>query len=148
MDGPSRFDLRQLQESLQGVDHALIRLTPMISERLLIDFRTNEHGGPGVALLPEVKSLEERMETIESARPGFDRPERINVIMWPMRVAALRRLGVMEMLRERLASLDGFDALRDLDAIYDQLLSLERDEQRRAITGEGYETLWSIRDEP
>ena len=61
-----------------------------------------------------------------------------------MRVAALRRLGVMEMLRGRLASLDGFDALRDLDAIYDQLLSLERDEQRRAVTGEGYETLWSM----
>ena len=46
MDSSSRFDLRQLQESLEGVDHALIRLTPMISERLLIDFRTNEHGGP------------------------------------------------------------------------------------------------------
>jgi hypothetical protein len=142
MDGPIRFNVEELQESLASVDHVLIRLTPIITQRLLIDFRSNEHAGPAAVILPEVSSISERLTSIERARPGFERPERINVIMWPLRVAALERLGVMGAIRDRFSSLDAYDALRGLDTAYERLLKLEQAEQMRAIVGDGYRTLW------
>ncbi len=142
MDGQSRFNVEQLHESLLNVDHALIRLTPIVTQRLLVDFRSNEQSGPAAVILPEVKSLQERLLSIERARPGFPRPERINVIVWPLRVDALERLGVLRVLRDRFAELDAFDALRQLDDAFEELLRLERAEQRRAITAEGDETHW------
>jgi hypothetical protein len=145
MDGHPRFNVEQLHDSLLDVDHALIRLTSIVTQRLLVDFRSNAESGPAVVILPEVKSLQERLTSIERARPGFDRPERINVIMWPLRVDALERFGVLDVLRGRLAELDAFDAMRQLDEAFAEMLRLERDEERRAITGEGYETLWSQR---
>ena len=143
MDGSIDFDVQQLHDALRSAEHALIRLTPAgISERLLLDFRCNAQAGPGVLMLPEVGSLAERLKSIEQARPHFPRPERIQVITWPLRVGALERLGVLRTVRDRLASMDAFDALRELDAVYVRLLRLERDEVRRAIVGEGYRTLW------
>jgi hypothetical protein len=140
--GPIRFNVEELQQSLASVDHVLIRLTPIITQRLLIDFRSNEHAGPTAIVLPDVDSFAERLLSIERARPDFERPERINVIMWPFRVAALERLGVVGVIRDRFAALDAFDALRDLDEAYAQLLKLEQEEQMRAIVGDGYRTLW------
>lgn len=143
MDGPIRFNVEELHDSLAAVDHVLIRLTSIVTQRLLVDFRSNEQAGPAVIILPDVNSLAERLQSIERARPEFDRPERINVIMWPLRVSALERLGVFGAIRERLASLDAFDALRDLDQAYERLLKLEQEEQMRAIVGDGYKTLWA-----
>lgn len=140
--GPIRFNVEELQQSLASVDHVLIRLTPIITQRLLIDFRSNEHAGPTAIVLPDVNSFAERLLSIERARPDFERPERINVIMWPFRVAALERLGVVGVIRDRFVALDAFDALRDLDEAYAQLLKLEQEEQMRAIVGDGYRTLW------
>ena len=143
MDGPIEFDIDQLHDSLRSVDHALIRLTPVgIGQRLLIDFRSNDHAGPAVLLLPEVRSLAERIKSIEQARSEFPSLERIHVITWPLRVGALERLGVIETLRARLAGMDAFRALKQLDAAYARLLQLEQEEQRRAVSGEGYRTLW------
>ena len=68
-------------------------------------------------------------------RPGPSRP---------LRVAALERLGVLETIRDRLAQMDAFDALSELDEAHTRLLRLERQEVRRAITGEGYHTLWPV----
>lgn len=143
MDGPLEFDVDQLHASLRSLDHALIRLTPVgITQRMLVDFRSNDRAGPGVRLLPDVRSFAERLQTIVQARPEFERPERVHVINWPLRVAALERLGVLETIRSRLAAMDAFDALRQLNESYKRLLRLEREEQRRAILGEGYHTLW------
>ncbi len=142
MDGPIRFNVEALHESLASVDHVLIRLTPIITQRLLVDFRSNEQTGPAAIILPDVSSLAERLKSIEIARPEFDRPERINVIMWPLRVQALERLGIFGVIRDRFAALDAFEALRQLDEAYERLLKLEQEEQMRAIIGEGYQTLW------
>ncbi len=143
MDGSIELDIERIRRSLRTVEHALIRMTPVgVTERLLIDFRSNETTGPGVHMLPEVRSMAERMKTVEDARPGFPRPERIYMITWPLRVAALERLGVLEAVRERLALADAFDAVKQLDESFERLLRLERDELQRAATGEGYQTLW------
>ncbi|MEZ4502523.1 MAG: hypothetical protein R3C39_07850 [Dehalococcoidia bacterium] len=146
MDGAIDLDIERLRSSLRSVDHVLFRLTPTgVTQRLLVDFRSNDTTGPGVHLLPEVQSFAERLRTIERVRGGFPLPERLVVVTWPLRVDALQRLEVLDIVRHRLASEDAYEAIRQLDEAYDRLLTLQRDELRRAITGEGYRTLWPDR---
>ena len=141
MDGTFDVDLDALRSSVLSVEHMLVRFTP-ISERLLLDFRTTGEEGPGVALLPQVSSFTERLKTIEEARPEFPRPERIYVVSWPLRIASLERLGVLEAIRERLADMDAFDVIGSVDTTFKRLLALERDEISKAISGDGYQTIW------
>ena len=141
MDGTFEVDIDALRSSIRTVEHMLMRFTP-VPERLLLDFRTNDQQGPGIALLPQVSSFTERLKTIEQARPGFPRPERIYVVTWPLRIASLDRLGVVAAVRERLAELNAFDAIPRLDETYERLLTLEREEIRRAISGDGFHNIW------
>lgn len=141
MDGIFEVDLDALRSSIMTVEHMLIRFTP-VPERLFLDFRTNDQQGPGIALLPQVSSFTERLKTIEEARPEFPRPERIYVVTWPLRIPSLDRLGVLAAVRERLAELNAFDAIARLDETYERLLTLEREEIRRAISGDGFHTIW------
>ena len=143
MNGPTDLDIDSLRSSVATVDHLLVRFTPL-AERLLLDFRTRDGSGPGIALLPQVSSFTERVKTIEEARPDFPRPERIHVVTWPLRIASLERLGVLEMVRERLAEMDAFDVIASVDETYRRLLDLERIETRRAIEGDGYHTIWPV----
>ena len=143
MNGPTDLDIDGLRSSVATVDHLLVRFTPL-AERLLLDFRTREGKGPGVALLPQVSSFTERVKTIEEARPGFPRPERIHVVTWPLRIASLERLGVLESVRGRLADMDAFDVIGHVDETYERLLDLERLEIRHAIEGDGYHTIWPV----
>lgn len=119
----------------------LIRFGP-ISERLFLDFRASTGEGPGIFVLEQVSSFAERVATIQRVRPGLPAPERLHVVTWPLRVGALERLGVLEAVRARLASMDAFSALPMLEGAYQELAELERIETQRAISGEGYHTLW------
>ena len=141
MDSPQNIDVDGLRASIRSVEHLLLRFTP-VAERLLLDFRTREGVGPGVALLPPVDSFAERIRTIERVRPGFPRPKRIHVVTWPLRVASLERLGVLETVRGRLADMDAFDVIASVNETYERLLQIEREETKRAIEGEGYHTIW------
>lgn len=141
MDGSFELDLDALRASIDTVDHLLFRFGP-IPERLFIDFRSTEQAGPGIYTLAQVNSFAERLTTIQEVRPDFPLPERLQVVTWPLRVGALDRLGVLQVARERLAESDAFEAIRQLDETVHQLEALEREEMRRAITGEGYHTLW------
>ena len=123
-------------------DHLLFRFST-IPLRLFVDFRTAPEEGPAVHVLPPAASVKERMASIRTVRPGMPRPKRINIVAWPLRIGALDRLGVLAAIRSRLGDLDGFDALKALDAAFDELDRAEADEVRRAITGEGYKTLWT-----
>ena len=141
MDGQHHIDLDGLRASLRSVEHLLLRFTT-VAERLLLDFRTREDAGPGVALLPPVDSFAERVRTIERVRPGFPRPKRIHVVTWPLRVGSLERLGVLDAVRGRLAEMDAFEVIATLNETHERLLEIEREEIKRAIEGEGYHTIW------
>ncbi|MDA1061455.1 MAG: hypothetical protein O2895_00840 [Chloroflexi bacterium] len=143
MDGPTDLDIDGLRSSVASVEHLLVRFTPL-AERLLLDFRTRADAGPGVALLPQVSSFTERVQTIEDARPGFPKPERIHVVTWPLPIASLERLGILESIRGRLAEMDAFEVIARVDETYARLLELERVEIRRAIEGDGYHTIWPV----
>lgn len=141
MDQRFEVDLAGLQRSLRTVDHVLMRFQP-VPQRLLIDYRSSEERGPGVCVLPQVRTLAERLASVASARPGLPRLERLYVVTWPLRVASLERLGLLDVVRKRLASLDAFGAIVELNEAHEELRALEREELRCAITGEGYRTLW------
>ena len=97
-----------------------------------------------VLVLPPVRSLRGRLRGIRQARPGLPPIDQLNAVAWPLRVRGLERLGALDVVRERLAAEDAFDALRELDEALDLLDGYERQEERRAITGEGYRTLWPV----
>ncbi len=141
MDSAYDVDREALIEAIGSQDHLIFRFT-IVQQRLLVDFRSNEHTGPGVHLLPPVRSMRERVASIAKARPDFPRPEQIYVVGWPLRVAALERLDVLQPMRDRLADLGAEEQVERLDRAYRELLEDERQELHRAVTGEGYRTIW------
>ena len=141
MDSSYYVDLDGLIRTVRRTDHVIVRFAT-VSLRLFIDFRTREGEGPGVFVLPVADSIQERLASIAAARPHFPRPEKLYVMAWPMRVDGLDRLGFVEAARQRLATMDAFDAVRQLERAFRQLGRAEQEETRRAITGEGYRTLW------
>ncbi|MCK9494589.1 MAG: hypothetical protein M0R75_03700 [Dehalococcoidia bacterium] len=141
MDDAYQVDQGALRAAVRERDHLVFRFST-IPLRLFLDFRTSAEDGPGVFALPPASSIRERMTSMREVRPNFPRPERVNVVAWPLRVSGLRRLGVIEEIRLRLSDLDGFEALGELDRVVEHLEQSEALEVRRAITGEGYRTLW------
>ena len=146
MDDSYQVDQDALRAAVRERDHLVFRFST-IPQRLFVDFRTETTSGsagePGVFSLPPAASIRERMTSIREVRPDFPRPERVNVVAWPLRVGALRRLGVIDAIRTRLGDLDAFDALAQLDRVVAELERSEDRELRRAVTGEGYRTLWT-----
>ena len=146
MDDAYQVDQVALRAAVGERDHLVFRFST-IPQRLFLDFRTTTNdgseGAPGVFLLPPASSIRERMTSMREVRPNFPRPERVNVIAWPLRVTALRRLGVIEEIRARLAALHAFEALAELDRVVERLERSEEREARRAVTGEGYRTVWA-----
>jgi hypothetical protein len=142
MDQAFPIDPEALLESISRSEHALFRFAT-VSPRLFVDFRESEEVGPGVHVLPPASSLIERIGTIREVRPDLPMPERLLVVAWPLRVGGLERLGVVPLVRDRLADLEAYDQMRELDLAFEALLSWELVELNQAVTGEGYRTLWS-----
>lgn len=144
MDSDSYFDIDReaLAQSIATADHLLFRFATVAS-RLFVDFRADGSAHPGIHVLPPVKSLAERVASIRRARPELPLPDRLYVVAVPARVRGLERIGALDAIRDRLAQLDAYDQLTELELAYEQLLAFEREEIRRAISGEGYRTLWS-----
>lgn len=147
MDSSYEIDRPALSAAISERDHLIFRFAT-VGLRLFVDFRRTSGEGPGVFVLPPADSVRERMASIREVRPGFPRPERLNVIAWPLRVGGLGRLGILDEIRIRLTDLDGFNALEALDRAVKDLQTSERAELRRAISGEGYRTLWAASTPP
>ena len=146
MEHRFEVDLSGLRRSLRTADHVLLRFEPF-PQRLLIDFRDSAERGPGACVLPQARTIAERVASVEKARPGLPPLKRLRVVIWPFRVRSLERLGLNDLVRERFASLDALEAITELHEAHETLLGIEREEMRRAITGDGYRTLWSRADQ-
>lgn len=141
MDSAYDIDLEGLMRAVERSDHVIVRFSTL-PLRLFVDFRTRPEEGPGVFVLPQANTIQERMASIAAVRPHFPRPERLHVMAWPLRVGGLDRLGFLAAVRHRLAGMDAFEQVRELDRAYGSLQRAEDRELRGAITGEGYRTLW------
>lgn len=141
MDSAYEVDIDGLLRTVRSTDHLIVRFSTL-AERLFLDFRTRGLVGPGVFVLPPAESIQDRMASIAEVRPNFPRPARLNVMAWPLRVGGLERLCFVEVARQRLAAMDAFEQVRDLERAFRDLERAERLEVRRAIMGDGYRTLW------
>lgn len=141
MDSAYEVDIDGLLQAVRHSDHVIVRFSTL-AQRLFVDFRTGDGQGPGVFVLPLAETLEQRLASITAARPQLPRPDRLHVMAWPLRVRGLDRLGFVEAVRHRLAALDAFEAVGALDRAMAELAAAEEAELHRAVTGEGYRTLW------
>ena len=141
MDGDRIFDVDELRNALEQHDHLLMRFET-VTLRLFVDFRSSSEAEPAVLILQPVNSFRERLISIRRGRPEFPVPERLQVVTWPLHIGSIERLGLLDTIRDRFTADDASEALRRLDDAVRELEDAERAEVQRAISGEGYQTLW------
>ncbi len=143
MDSEFRIDISEVQRGIDAGEVIALYL-PVLRKTLLMDMRCNAIDGPMIKVVPMASSPEERMSELKRMRPRFSKPERLTLIPWPKYVGSLKRLGVWDHIVRRYIDLGPPAIVRECDQCLRELLQAERDEVRRAITGEGYETLWDV----
>ena len=142
MDNDYAIDLEQIIHTILTSEVLTIRFA-LLEKRLLIDNRYNEIDGPMVKLVPRVNSYEERFRNLRRMRPRFKLPEKITAIWWPKYISTLDTTGVWPALTHRIAA-TGFSAsVREAEDAFRELRDMERGEIRRAVSGEGFQTLWA-----
>lgn len=142
MDNDFSVDISEIASSVASSELLVLRFVTL-SERLLLDFRSNDLDGPLIKLVPPVNSLQERYEALRRMRPRFARPEKIVVIWWPRFARSLTDSPVWNAVMERVSDAGFVDSVRAAEATLAELIALERTMERNAITGEGFKTLWS-----
>ena len=140
MDNELTVDLEEVAEAIRTHDVLTFRFST-VDKRLLADFRSTALEGPLLRTVDPAGSARERYASLKKLRPRFPNPEQIVAIWWPRSVAAFERGGVWAKLLARLREGGGTD--EGSEAVFAELLQLEREHTRNAIRGEGFETLWS-----
>ena len=135
----------EINETLETIENAevICLLFPMIRHVLVVDTRTSSEVGAVAKVMPQARSLEERIRSIHQLRPEFPRPDNMAIIPWPKYIASLVNLGVAEALAKRLSAAGRSEAMRDFRGAIEQLARLEKAEMVHVITGENYHTIWS-----
>ena len=134
------FDLEETLRALREADVVVIGFG-WLSDRLLIDGRSNEADGPLVRVVDPVRSPQDRIRQLRKMRPGFGDPESFVFFPWAGRVDAFVEAGLFERILDRCgndqtAQDDARSALRRL---YEQ----DREDIRQAIAGgDKYHTLY------
>lgn len=144
MDNDFRIDLSEISRSLDGAEVVTV-FFPMLRKTLLLDLRYDVEDDPVIRVMPMVSGPEERLQTIRKLRPNFPKPERIAFIPWPKYASSLVRLGVYDMLKERLEKIGREKPLDHLRQSIKALEEIERSEIAAVIKGKGYRTLWQAR---
>lgn len=115
---------------------------PFLGKTLVVDTRTTLDEGPFIRLLPTTRSVEERLWKLHKMRSRLPRPRGLVAIPWPRYASSLHELGVWDRIVARLTSL-GFPGVEsECERVLSQLLQVEAREMRKAISGEGYNSLW------
>ncbi len=142
MDNDFNIDLVDIATTIHANDVITIRFVA-VGQRLLLDFRATEIDGPLVKVVEPVKSVEERYRMLKKLRPRFSSPERIVSIWWPRFAYSLESTGIWAAVMERVTESGHVDAVRSAEETLSELLKLERGQQRDAVRGDGFKTLWS-----
>lgn len=144
MDSDFRIDVSEVNRNIDGAD-VIAMYFPLLRKTLLMDYRCSDVDGPMIRVVPMANTPEERFQSLLKMRPRFGRPDSITIIPWPKYVSSLAELGIWDHIIRRYADTGRPETVRDCDRCYDELTTLERDEVRRAITGDTYETIWGQR---
>jgi hypothetical protein len=141
MDNDYPVDVAEILRVIGSAEVIVFRFA-ILSQRLLIDPRSDDHDGPLIKLVPPARSAEERFRSLRQLRPRFKLPERIIAIQWPKFVTRLEASGVWGGIEQRMLAAGAAQTPQALEEVLDELRRLERREVRNAISGEGYETMW------
>ncbi len=141
MDSDFRIDISEVGRAID-LGEIIALYLPLLRKTLLMDTRTNTMDGPMIKVVPMASSPEERFRELTRLRPRFPKPESISIIPWPKYVASLVRLEVWDHIVRRFLEIGSPEIVRQCDDCLQELYRVEREEIRRAITGENYETLW------
>lgn len=141
MDNDYPVDVPEILSVVRQAEVIVMRFL-IVPQRLLFDSRSDANHGPLLKLVPPANSAEERFRSLRRLRPDFPAPERITVIHWPKMIGLLDSLGVWDAIRRRALDAGFSDTPGLLDGIWNELTKLEADEKRKAVSGEGYQTLW------
>jgi len=143
MDDDDQF----LSQVLAGISEAEIITIffPLLRRALVIDTRNNEGAGQMVRVLPQVSSMEERINAIERLRPQFGKVRSILGIPWIKSVSSLSEQGVCDQLVQRLLDTDmpPQKAQEAIERCVQELWQVEHRAFIAMIRGEGYHTLWA-----
>ena len=142
MDNDFSIDLVDIAKTVRSSEVIAVRFVSL-GHRLLLDFRTSEIDGPMVKVVMPVKSIEERYRHLRQLRPRFGPPEKIVAVWWPRFAGSLETTGIWAEVIERVAASGHVEAVRQAEATLAELIDLERREQRAAVRGDGFRTLWS-----
>jgi hypothetical protein len=147
MDNDFSVDLEDIAATLRSSEVVALRFV-VVGQRLILDFRTTELDGPMVKVVAPVKSVEERYKSFKKLRPRFGAPEKIVAVWWPRFASSLVSTGVWKVIMERVSESGHADAVRAAEQALEQLLVLEQAQQRNAVRGSGFRTLWNASHAP
>lgn len=147
MDNDFSVDLDDICSTIRSSDVIAVRFV-VIGQRLILDFRATEIDGPMVKVVPPVTSVEERYRSLKRLRPRFPSPEKIVAIWWPRFTKSLETTGVWSLILQRVSEAGHPDAVRVAEKVLEELVALEEAQQRQAVVGDGFRTLWSAEPAP
>lgn len=142
MDNDFSIDVVEIAQTVRHSEVIAIRFVS-VGHRLLLDFRTSDIDGPLVKVVLPVKSIEERYRELRQLRPRFAPPDKITAIWWPRFASSLESTGVWREVMERVSDSGHSESVRQAQAALAELIALEQQQQRDAVRGEGFRTLWS-----
>ena len=141
MDNDFSIDIDEITKNLNDAEVVTL-FFPLLRKTLLLDLRYGEEYEPIVTVMPMVNSPAERMETIQKLRPNLAKPEKIVFIPWPKYASSLVRLGLYDLIKQRLKRTGRSKPVSDLRAAIKTLEQTERDEIAAVIKGKGYRPIW------
>jgi len=141
MDNDYVLNLDDILHTIETADVVRIRFL-LLEKRLLIDNRHNEFEGPLIRLVNRSGSSEESFRNLKRMRPRFPLPDKMTAIWWPKYVNTLSTSGVWAAIVARISNTGFTDAISQCEDVLRELRSLERQEVRNAISGEGFQTIW------
>lgn len=143
MDDSDQF----LGQVLSGISESEVIsiFFPLLRRALVVDIRHDEQTSPLVRVMPQAKSMEERIRSIEKLRPQLGKVQSILGVPWMRSVRGLREHGIWNSLAGRLtqAGVPAGTAEKQINDAIEQLWRIERLGFERMIRGEGYATVWS-----
>ena len=147
MDGDFELDVEEILTDMKDAE-VLSIFFPMFRKSLVLDFRTTDHSGPMVKIMPMVASPQERMRAIRRLRPGFPRRHSLSIIAWPRYVGSLESHGIWQQLIDLLKQSGHKQPVAYMSQALNELKRQEKAELARVVMGDNYRTIWTNQTAP
>lgn len=134
------LDLNAVRQLLETGEVVTIGFT-LMTERLLVDTRSNDRQAQFAEMVEPVASVQERHIWLGRHRGTFGSPRGFAFFVWPHMVRSLVERGILDPLRARLTP----ETLVALDEALAEAAEAERQAIQAIIRGdERWPTLWSV----